>query len=108
MRPARGHSSGRFQSPGLLTSARDGHEATDILSNSPSIDLVLSDVVLPGGVSGVAFHDTAKEDRPRLKYLFMSGYAESRARHLPEGIELLDKPFGLQQLAQRVRATLDR
>ena len=68
---------------------------------------MLSDVVLPGGMSGPDFYDKAKADRPELKYLFMSGYADLPARGLPEGIELLDKPFGLQQLAHRVRATLD-
>ena len=64
-------------------------------------------MVLPGGMSGPDFHDKSRLDRPELKYLFMSGYAEMTARELPEGTELLDKPFGLPQLAQRVRATLD-
>ncbi len=68
---------------------------------------MLSDVVLPGGIGGLEFHDKSQQDHPELKYIFMSGYAETREKVLPEGIELLDKPFGLQQLAQRVRAKLD-
>ncbi len=77
------------------------------LGTSSGVDLVLSDVVLPEGISGIDFYEQAKQDHPELKYLFMSGYAETRDRAIPEGIELLDKPFGLQLLAQRVRATLD-
>ena len=63
--------------------------------------------MLPGDMSGPDFHDEAKKDRPNLKYLFMSGYAKTREQSLPAGIELIDKPFGLRQLAQRLRATLD-
>ncbi len=63
--------------------------------------------IIAFAMSGLVFHDKAKEDRPELKYLFMSGYAELPARGLPEGTELLKKPFELNKLAQQVRATLD-
>lgn len=91
--------------------AKDGREGLRILEEGPKIDLLLSDVVLPGGMSGP---DLAKEARRRvaeLKVLFMSAYAERMAHHnnpLPEGADLLNKPFRRLELAQKVRAALDR
>ena len=47
---------------------------------------MLSDVVLPGGIGGLEFHDKSQQDHPELKYIFMSGYAETREKVLPEGL----------------------
>ena len=93
--------------PYTVLGAGDGPAALALLATSPRLDLVLSDVVLPGGMSGPDFYDKARQERPELKCLFMSGYAELPARELPEGIELLGKPFRMRELAQRIRATLD-
>ena len=72
------------------------------------IDLLVTDVGLPG-MNGRQFADQARESRPELKVLFMTGYAESAAVAngiLPAGMELITKPFDLDDLVQRVRELL--
>ena len=83
----------------------------DILQREPGIDLMLSDVMLPGGMSGPDLAEQAKALRPDIRTLFMSGHAQQSAHLqsvLPEGCDLLDKPFRRFELAKRVRAALDR
>jgi DNA-binding NtrC family response regulator len=90
--------------------ACDGATADAALERTPGIDLVLSDVRLPGGRSGPDIVEEAQSHRPDLKALFMSGYTGlrmSRQGQLPEGIVLLNKPFTKHDLAQKVRAVLD-
>ena len=93
---------------------RDVPEAASALSllerEGDSIDLVLSDVVLPGGMSGPEFADLAREFRPDLKVIFMSGYpAEASHRHgfLVQDKVLLNKPFEKHQLARILCEALD-
>ena len=91
--------------------ATDGRKGLRILDEEPKIDLLLSDVVLPGGMSGLDLAKEAKRRVAELKLLFISGYAESVVHHhspLPEGADLLNKPFRRLELAQKVRAALDR
>ncbi len=89
-------------------SASDGPEALKRLAEAPRIDLLLTDVVMPGGLSGLEVAATAQRMRPNLKVLFMSGYLpssfepETRARIEP----LLSKPFSASLLEQLVRAAL--
>ena len=90
-----------------VLSANDGHSAARMIATSLEIDLVLSDVVLPGGMSGTELYAAVRKTLPVLKYIFMSGYAETRDGELPEGIALLDKPFEQRQLAEQIRLTLD-
>jgi len=90
--------------------AGDGATADAVLARAPEIDLLLSDVVLPGGRSGPEIVAQAQRQRPALKSLFMSGYAPEGMSHqgqLPEGAALLQKPFTKHDLAQKVRAVLD-
>ena len=75
------------------------------------IDLLLTDVALPGGKSGPDFADEAKRRWPGLKVLFMSGYPAEALAHqgkLGEDIPLLSKPFRKVELAHWVREELDR
>jgi CheY-like chemotaxis protein len=75
------------------------------------IDLLLSDVALPGGKSGPDFAEEAKRRWPGLKILFMSGYPAEALAHqgkLSEDIPLLSKPFRKVELAHCVREELDR
>lgn len=91
--------------------ASDGKAALAILEHALHNDLVLSDVVLPGGLSGPDMADEAKRRRPAIKLLFMSGYAENAARPSDltrNGAEPLGKPFRRRDLARKVRAALDR
>ncbi len=76
---------------------------------SPRIDLLLSDVVLPGGVNGPDLAAQVADRYPGIKVLFISGYPDARHRRGPllENTELLGKPFGKHDLAQKVRAILN-
>lgn len=79
------------------------------LAEETRIDLVLSDVVLPGGMSGPDLAEQAKAIDPGIKILFMSGYTEKVIGHqtpLPDGADLLNKPFRRTELAKRVQRAL--
>jgi DNA-binding response OmpR family regulator len=75
-----------------------------------NIDLLLTDVVMPGGVNGRQLADEATRRRPTLRVLFMTGYTRNAIVHhgrLDAGIHMIGKPFSFQELAARVRARLD-
>jgi CheY-like chemotaxis protein len=88
--------------------ARDGPEALRTLQSPARIDLLVSDVGLPG-LNGRQVYDAAQGTRPGLKVLFMTGYAEnaalSRGFQQP-GMELITKPFAMEQLTRRVQRML--
>ncbi|HEV2622993.1 MAG TPA: ATP-binding protein [Frateuria sp.] len=82
-----------------------------LLRREPEIDLLFTDVVLPGGVDGRQLAEEAGRYRPGLRVLFTSGYARNailRDGRLDAGMDLLPKPFTGQALAARIRAALDR
>ena len=90
--------------------AEDGPAALRQLGDAGAIDLLLTDVVLPKGMSGPDLVLMAQKQRPALKYLFMSGYARDAAIHndlLGSGARLLNKPFPKAELALKVREALD-
>lgn len=94
-----------------VLTAKDGPDGLEILKKEPKIDLLLSDVMLHGSMSGPEVASEAKRLISDLKVLFMSGYAEgafSDQRPLPKDTDLLNKPFRRRELAQMVRAALDR
>jgi CheY-like chemotaxis protein len=76
-----------------------------ILESGISVELLVTDVGLPGGMNGRQLADAARVARPTLKVLFITGYAESAAlseRHLKPGLHILTKPFSLETLRGRV------
>ncbi len=88
----------------------DGEQALAALNGEQPLDLLLSDVVLPGQLSGPRLAKRIEERRPGVKVLFMSGYAEdvrSKEGSLWPNHGLLNKPFRRADLARSVRATLD-
>lgn len=89
--------------------AHDGAQALDILAATPGIDLVLSDVMLPGGLLGPEVVRKARHARPDLPVLFMSGYADAEARSsdlLAQGATVINKPFRRYDLACQLRVAL--
>jgi len=94
-----------------VLAARDGHDAIRIARDHPGhIDLLVTDVIMPGGLDGPGLARQLVASRPRLKVLFMSGYAEQAivSRHvLEQGMVLLPKPFTPDELARRARQVLD-
>lgn len=92
--------------------AGDGPSALAQLEKAQEeIDLLFTDVVLPGGMTGADLADAVHARKPELKVLFTSGYARDAIVHdgrLDVGIDLLPKPFTYADLAARVRALLDR
>ena len=86
--------------------AEDGPEGLTILRSDAAIDLLITDVGLPGGLNGRQVADAARESRPDLKVLFVTGYAENALvgnGHLAAGMEVLTKPFVLADLGDRIR-----
>jgi PAS domain S-box-containing protein len=88
--------------------AVDGPSGLKILRAGKRIDLLITDVGLPG-MNGRQLADQARETRPDLKILFITGYAESVAiseGFLQAGMEMITKPFDLDNLARRIRALI--
>jgi PAS domain S-box-containing protein len=87
-------------------------EAIEVLNHFPGrVDLLFSDIALPGGVHGPALARRVVELRPGTKVLFTSGFSESLVMHrglVDGGRSLVSKPYALTDLADRVRAALDR
>jgi PAS domain S-box-containing protein len=88
--------------------AADGPSGLRILRKDKRIDLLITDVGLPG-MNGRQLADQARETRPDLKILFITGYAESVAiadGFLQPGMEMITKPFDLDVLSRRIRAMI--
>ncbi len=89
--------------------APDGRTAMSLLQSAPKIDLLITDVGLPGGMNGRQLADAARVRRPDLKVLFITGYAANAVVGngcLEPGMQLLTKPFSMAALAGRVRSIL--
>jgi CheY-like chemotaxis protein len=93
-----------------VVEAHDGPSALRLLERKSRLDLLFSDVVLPGGLSGADLAREALAKRPELKVLFTTGYARDAIVHhgrLDRGVHLITKPFTYADLAQKVRDVLD-
>jgi CheY-like chemotaxis protein len=89
--------------------ARDGHSALEVLERN-HVDLLFTDVVMPGGMNGRQLADEALRRRPQLKVLFTTGYTRNAIVHhgrLDAGVQMIGKPFLLGELSAKVRALLD-
>ncbi|GJE56737.1 Sensor kinase CckA [Methylobacterium thuringiense] len=86
--------------------AADSVAGLKVMQSDVRIDLLVTDVGLPGGMNGRQMADAARVGRPRLKVLFITGYAENAILghgHLEPGIEVLTKPFPMEALASRIK-----
>jgi PAS domain S-box-containing protein len=91
-----------------VVEAADGAEALPVIEGKGRIDLLISDVGLPG-LNGRQLAEIALAARPSLKVLFITGYAAtaaSRSDFLAPGMEMITKPFAIDELAQKVREIL--
>ncbi len=87
--------------------AESGHEAADMVENIPAIALVLSDIVMPGGMDGRALARFVRRFRPELPVVLMSGYADKAlAGREDVDITVLGKPFTQEQLLEALRAAI--
>ena len=90
--------------------ATNGAVALEILDSGNDIDLLFTDVVMPGGLNGRQLADEAVRRRPGLKVLFTTGYTRNAIVHhgrLDPGVEMVGKPFSSDELIRKVRAILD-
>jgi CheY-like chemotaxis protein len=90
--------------------ATDGPSGLEVLRSSKRVDLLITDVGLPGGLNGRQVADAAQALRPQLKVLFITGYAENAALnhgHIGPGMAVLTKPFAISDLARRVERMLE-
>lgn len=89
--------------------AADGMSGLKVLESAARIDLLITDVGLPGGMNGRQMADAARRVRPKLRVLFITGYAENAAignGRLEPGMHVMIKPFALEMLASRIRAII--
>jgi signal transduction histidine kinase len=89
--------------------AEDGPSGLEVIKHHPEIELLFTDVVLPGGMNGAQLAQLGRQIRPNLPVLYTSGYTENAIIHhgrLDPGVQLLEKPFTRAALAQRLRELL--
>lgn len=93
-----------------VLTAQDGPTGLQVLNSDARVDLLLTDVGLPGGLNGRQVADAGRVRRPKLKVLFITGYADTAAvgnGRLDPGMEVMTKPFEISALANSVRALID-
>jgi CheY-like chemotaxis protein len=93
-----------------VLAAGNGAQALEVLRRGEPVDLLFTDVVMPGGLTGRELAEEAAKMRPGLKVLYTSGYAEDAIVHdgrLDPGVQLLRKPYRRADLARKVRLALD-
>jgi nitrogen-specific signal transduction histidine kinase len=93
-----------------ILEAVNGPTAMKLIDSGRRIDLLITDVGLPGGMNGRQVADAARVRRPDLKVLFITGYAENIAiknGHLEAGMAVLAKPFAMATLGNKIRGMLE-
>ena len=84
--------------------------ALEVIDSGAAIDLLFTDVIMPGSMNGRQLADEALKRRPHLKVLFTSGYTENAIVHhgrLDSGVLLLAKPYRKPELARMIRTALE-
>jgi CheY-like chemotaxis protein len=90
--------------------AVDAASGLRVLRSAARIDLLVTDVGLPGGMNGRQLADAARQIRPGLKVLFITGYAQNAAIGngiLEPGMAMLSKPFALDALGAKIHKMID-
>ena len=90
----------------IAIEAEDGAAGMRVLNSDARVDLLVTDVGLPGGMNGRQLADAARVERSDLKVLFITGYAETAVLghgHLDPGMHVMTKPFAVEALATKIR-----
>ncbi|KTF39678.1 hybrid sensor histidine kinase/response regulator [Xanthomonas translucens] len=90
--------------------AHNAREALELLDNGLQVDLLYSDLIMPGGLNGVMLAREARRRRPKIKVLLTTGYAETSIERTDAGgaeFDVLSKPYNRQELTRKVRTVLD-
>ena len=90
--------------------AADGAAGLSVLQSDVRIDLLVSDVGLPGGMNGRQMADAARVTRPDMKVLFITGFAQNAAvgnGQLEPGLHVMTKPFAMEAMATRIKALIE-
>jgi CheY-like chemotaxis protein len=94
-----------------ILAAESGEEALRVLVQAPRIDLLFTDVVLPGTMSGRQLADEIAKLRPGLPVLFTTGYTRNAIVHdgrLDPGVNLLNKPYTQRDLAYKIKSVIEQ
>jgi CheY-like chemotaxis protein len=89
--------------------AGDAASGLRVLESDARVDLLITDVGLPGEMNGKEMADRARKNRPGLKIFFITGFAENAAvsnRNIGPGMHILSKPFAIDKLVARIKALL--
>jgi len=92
-----------------VETALNAAQALDILRGDNPVDLLFSDVIMPGGMNGVQLTVEARRIRPELKVLLSSGYTASalkREHGLPDNLNIVEKPYQREELAKKLRLVI--
>jgi PAS domain S-box-containing protein len=95
----------------VAVEASDGPSALKIMQSNVRIDLLITDVGLPGGMNGRQIAEAARTTRPALKVLFVTGFAENAAignGYLDAGMDIIAKPFVIAAFESKVREIIER
>jgi len=91
-----------------ILEASDGSEALNVWKSSSSqVDLLLTDIIMPGGLNGWELADRLRGEQPGLKVILMSGYSHERFGKIQLNSHILPKPFSSESLTETVRSCLD-
>ena len=90
----------------FVLSGATAREGLRLLEDNPALQVLLTDIGLPEGISGRELAARAREKHPALRVIFMTGYAQGEDITLAEGDGLLSKPFNSSTLLQRVNEAL--
>lgn len=89
--------------------APDAASGLKVVHSDSRLDLLITDVGLPGDMNGNQLAEAARRSRPTLKVLFVTGYAETGTLgrdQLPDGMQVLTKPFSIDMLADKIKGIL--
>jgi PAS domain S-box-containing protein len=107
----RQHVSAQLKTLGYqVISCSNAEDALEVIMQLRDIDLLFTDIVMPGSMNGRQLAEATRELRPSIKILFTSGYTENAIVHhgrLDRGVHLLNKPYRRQELAAKVRKVLN-